>query len=69
MHLESTRAQRAHLAGREIRFRAGETIHTENSHKYRPERLEALAEAAGWNAREMWTDPARLFSVWLLDAR
>ena len=42
MHLESTRAQRAHLGGREIRFRAGETIHTENSHKYRPERLEAL---------------------------
>jgi L-histidine Nalpha-methyltransferase len=69
MHLESTRAQRAHLGGREIRFRAGETIHTENSHKYRPERLEALAAAAGWKARSMWTDPGRLFSVWLLDSR
>jgi L-histidine Nalpha-methyltransferase len=69
MHLESSRAQRAHLGGREIRFRAGETIHTENSHKYRPERLEALAEAAGWKARETWTDLGRLFSVWLLDAR
>ena len=69
MHLESLRAQRARLAGREIRFAAGETIHTENSHKYRPERLEALAEAAGWKARAMWTDPGRLFSVWLLDAR
>jgi L-histidine Nalpha-methyltransferase len=69
MHLEATRAQRAHLGGKEIRFRAGETIHTENSHKYRPERLEALAGAAGWKAREMWTDPARLFSVWLLDSR
>jgi dimethylhistidine N-methyltransferase len=69
MHLEARSAQRAHLGGREIRFRAGETIHTENSHKYRPERLEALAGAAGWDAREMWTDPGRLFSVWLLEAR
>jgi L-histidine Nalpha-methyltransferase len=69
MHLEATRTQRVLLAGRDIRFRAGETIHTENSHKYRPERLEALADAAGWTAREMWTDPGRLFSVWLLDAR
>lgn len=69
MHLVATRAQRARLGGRDIRFRAGETVHTENSHKYRPERLEALAEAAGWRARAMWTDPARLFSVWLLDAR
>jgi len=33
------------------------------------ERLEALADAAGWRARETWTDPARLFSVWLLEAR
>ena len=69
MHLEAARAQRVRLGGREIRFRAGETIHTENSHKYRPERLEALADAAGWGARAMWTDPGRLFSVWLLEAR
>ncbi len=68
MHLVATRAQRARLAGREIRFQAGETIHTESSHKYRPERLEALAGAAGWGAMEVWTDPGRLFSVWLLEA-
>jgi L-histidine N-alpha-methyltransferase len=69
MHLEATRAQRVRLAGREIRFGAGETIHTESSHKYRPERFEALADAAGWRKLEMWTDPRRLFSVWLLEAR
>ena len=69
MHLEATRAQRARLGGKEIRFRAGETIHTENSHKYRPERLEALADAARWSARQTWTGPGRLFSVWLLEAR
>lgn len=68
MHLVSLRAQSVRLGGREIRFAAGETIHTENSHKYRPERLAALARAGGWRAAAMWTDPARLFSVWLLEA-
>lgn len=68
MHLVSLRAQSVRLGGREIRFAAGETIHTENSHKYRPERLSALAGAGGWRAAAMWTDPARLFSVWLLEA-
>ncbi|MCB4822833.1 L-histidine N(alpha)-methyltransferase [Roseicella aerolata] len=67
MHLVSRQAQRARLAGREIRFAEGETIHTESSHKYRPDRLAALAGAAGWRAAAMWTDPAGLFSVWLLE--
>jgi L-histidine N-alpha-methyltransferase len=68
MHLVSLRAQAVRLGGRTIRFAAGETIHTENSHKYRPERLRALAAAAGWRAGRMWTDPERLFSVWLLES-
>lgn len=67
MHLVSRRAQAVRLAGRVFRFAAGETIHTESSHKYRPERLRALAEAAGWRAPAVWTDPERLFSVWLLE--
>jgi L-histidine Nalpha-methyltransferase len=68
MHLVAQRVQAVHLAGRTIRFAAGETIHTESSHKYRPERLAELAAAAGWRAARMWTDPAALFSVWLLEA-
>jgi uncharacterized SAM-dependent methyltransferase len=68
MHLVSLRPQSVRLGGREIRFAAGETIHTESSHKYRPEGLAALAAAGGWRAAAMWTDPARLFSVWLLEA-
>ncbi|WP_240757190.1 L-histidine N(alpha)-methyltransferase [Roseicella aquatilis] len=67
MHLVSCHAQRVRLAGREIRFAEGETIHTESSHKYRPERLRALAAAAGWQVAATWMDPDRLFSVWLLD--
>src|SRR4030095_3628784 len=34
MHLVSRCAQEVRLAGRRIRFEAGETIHTENSYKY-----------------------------------
>ncbi|MFT8243492.1 L-histidine N(alpha)-methyltransferase [Roseomonas sp. BN140053] len=68
MHLVSRRAQTVQLAGRAFQFAEGESIHTENSHKYRPERLRALAEAAGWRAGASWTDPDRLFSVWLLDS-
>jgi len=68
MHLVSQREQRVRLAGREFHFAAGETIHTESSHKYRPERLAALAATAGWRVVERWADPRALFSVWLLEA-
>ncbi len=67
MHLASRTDQVVVLGGRRIAFAAGETIHTESSHKYRPEGLEALAASAGWRASAMWTDPRRLFSVWLLE--
>ena len=69
MHLVALRPQQVRLAGRVVRFAEGETIHTESSHKYRPERLRTLAATAGWQADRMWTDPARLFSVWLLRAQ
>jgi dimethylhistidine N-methyltransferase len=67
MHLVALHAQSVRLAGRVFRFAAGESIHTESSHKYRPKRIEALAAGAGWRKARMWTDPDRLFSVWLLD--
>ncbi|MEO9188616.1 MAG: L-histidine N(alpha)-methyltransferase [Acetobacteraceae bacterium] len=66
MHLVSRRAQTAGIDGCTIRFAAGETIHTENSYKHTPEAFRAIAEAAGWRAERMWTDPARLFSIHLL---
>jgi dimethylhistidine N-methyltransferase len=67
MHLVSQRDQLVNLAGGRFAFRAGETIHTENSHKYRPEAFAALAARAGWAEGRRWTDPAGLFSVWLLE--
>ncbi len=63
MHLESLKAQRVRLAGHELEFRAGETIHTENSYKYEIAKFQALAQAAGFESRANWTDDDHLFSV------
>jgi L-histidine Nalpha-methyltransferase len=68
MHLVSLRDQTVRLAGAIVRFAEGETIHTENSYKHTPERLLALARAAGWMPRRQWTDPAGRFGHFLLDA-
>lgn len=68
MHLVSRRSQTVRVMGRSFTFRAGESIHTENSYKYSPERFGALARGAGWAPLAAWTDPDRLFSVQALVA-
>jgi dimethylhistidine N-methyltransferase len=68
MHLISRRAQTVRVLGRSFSFRAGETIHTENSYKYSLERFIALARGSGWSPRECWTDAAHMFSVHALVA-
>jgi dimethylhistidine N-methyltransferase len=66
MHLESTVAQTITLGRHAFGFVAGETIHTENSHKFTVTDFADLARTGGWQPRHVWTDPARLFSVHLL---
>jgi dimethylhistidine N-methyltransferase len=66
MHLVSTRDQDVTVDGEVFHFAAGESIHTEDSHKYDIEGFRALAGEAGWNAVESWTDPDELFSIHLL---
>ena len=66
MHLRSTAAQKVRVAGRPFRFAAGETIHTENSYKYKLDEFKTCAVAAGFAPAAVWTDPAGLFSVHLL---
>ena len=63
MHLVSTRPQTVSLLGRQFDFRPGESIHTENSHKYSVADFGALARSAGWTPRRVWTDEQDLFSV------
>ena len=48
---------------------AGETIHTENSHKYAPDAARLLLRAGGWEPVAEWTDPDRLFAVLLAETR
>ena len=68
MHLISRKAQTVRVLGRSFSFRAGETIHTENSYKYSLERFAALARGSGWTPRACWTDSAGMFSVHALVA-
>jgi dimethylhistidine N-methyltransferase len=63
MHLASLKRQKVKFAGETIDFRAGETIHTENSYKYSVESLGALARGAGWSPVAGWTDANRYFSI------
>ena len=67
MHLVSQRVQQVRVADRQFTFEAGETIRTEYSHKYTPERFEALARQAGLAVREHWTDDRRWFGVFYLE--
>jgi dimethylhistidine N-methyltransferase len=63
MHLASKKRQKVRVARRVIEFRAGETIHTENSYKYTLESFGALARGSGWNPVAVWTDAGANFSV------
>jgi dimethylhistidine N-methyltransferase len=63
MHLASMKRQKVKVAGESIDFRAGETIHTENSYKYSIEKLGALARGAGWRPLAVWTDAHNYFVI------
>jgi dimethylhistidine N-methyltransferase len=63
MHLVSKHRQKVKVAGRAIEFRAGETIHTENSYKYTLESFAALARGSGWTPVATWTDATGYFSI------
>ncbi|WP_312137165.1 L-histidine N(alpha)-methyltransferase [Brevundimonas sp.] len=66
MHLESLKDQNIQLDGQKFLFQAGETLHTENSHKFDRARVQALAEASGWTLREMRISAAPYVALALL---
>lgn len=69
MHLAATRDVDFTIEGRPFAMMAGETIHTENSHKYGPRDAKILLRAGGWTPVAEWTDPDQLFSVYLAEAQ
>lgn len=66
MHLASLKRQKVKVAGQVIDFRAGDTIHTENSYKYTPGSFGALARGSRWTPLQMWVDSRNFFSVFAL---
>lgn len=68
MHLVSATEQRAQVGDATFAFRAGESIHTENSYKYDLTELARRAAACGLRADETWTDPQGYFAVLYLTA-
>jgi L-histidine Nalpha-methyltransferase len=65
MHLESLIPQTVHIAGRRIPFAPGETIHTENSHKFTDEALNTLLTHSGFTPTRTFYDPTRSFALTL----
>ena len=65
MHLVSRADQTVTVPAAAVsaRFAAGESIHTENSHKYTPELLAELADRAGFEEEAAWTDAEDQFRV------
>jgi dimethylhistidine N-methyltransferase len=70
MHLASRIGQRVKIEGLEFEaeFKAGETIHTENSYKYRPGLAAGMLKAAGFALTGSWTDERGWFEVTLARA-
>ena len=70
MHLESLTAQTVRIPNLpSVRFRAGETIHTENSYKFTHASIADLLTDSGFTPTATFTDPKDLFAVTLAEAR
>jgi L-histidine Nalpha-methyltransferase len=69
MHLEATRDVAFTVDRRPFAMAAGETIHTENSHKYADRDARVLLRAGGWTPIATWTDPDDLFALYLAEAQ
>jgi dimethylhistidine N-methyltransferase len=69
MHLEAVRDVRFMVEDRPFEMAAGETIHTENSHKYGPRDARLLLRSGGWTPIAEWTDPDDQFALYLAEAQ
>ncbi len=68
MHLRCARDVRFTVAGQAFAMRAGESIHTENSHKYDLRGLRLLLRAGSWTPIADYSDPNEWFTLVLAEA-
>ena len=69
MHLVSKRDQDVHVGDETVHIDKGEHLTTEFCHKYTLESFADLAATAGLSVSRVWMDPAKQFSVQLLEPR
>ena len=69
MHLVASRNTSFTIDGQRFDFAQGESIHTENSHKYGPRGARLLLLAGGWTPLAEWTDEADDFALILAEAQ
>jgi L-histidine N-alpha-methyltransferase len=67
MYLVARRYTQFRIGSHTFAFEAGDSIHTENSHKYSVADFRRLAERAGLHSVKVWKDPDKLFSMHLLE--
>ncbi|GAA4643385.1 L-histidine N(alpha)-methyltransferase [Pontixanthobacter gangjinensis] len=68
MHLQANEDFDFTVAGQRFAMKAGETIHTENSHKFDRRSSNILLLAGGWAPVSRWTDEQGRFSLILAEA-
>ncbi len=70
MHLMSRAHHFVNIRALEISvpFASGETIHTENSYKFTPSMIQAMAKNGGFEIEQSWSDERKWFTVTLLRA-
>ncbi|RVQ69514.1 L-histidine N(alpha)-methyltransferase [Croceicoccus ponticola] len=68
MHLEAQRDMSFTVCDKRFDMARGETIHTENSHKYTRRSANALLLAGGWTPTHHWRDAHDRFMLILADA-
>ena len=69
MHLEAQEDVAFTVEGRDFALAAGESIHTENSHKYASRDAHILLRGGGWTPLREWTDPEGRFALYLAEAQ
>jgi len=69
MHLVATRDVSFTISGQRFAFAAGESIHTENSHKYPRRGARLLLLSGGWTPIAEWQDENEDFSIVLAEAQ
>ena len=69
MHLVAREDVRFTVSGENFAMHSGESIHTENSHKFTRRSSQTLLAAGGWEPCARWTDEANQFSLVLAESR